>query len=247
MADVSKRHSIAGKVATPKTAPTSSPAAAAATANAPQAMSEALESLSKAIGARIKLTTATQTYEGTLFTADPIINIVVINTLAPNLNTTATQNGNYQIIPISRVQNFSITRATEGNAAQGLAATQPNIGAVDMKQAKQREEARIAKLQEEERHRGKGVTSEAQALYDSFKRINMPIRWHNQEMIVHEAVIIPPPYRVEDCRAGNDKQEVLIRVRKVLEGERKKLRDKEEREKANARSATTSADLRKGG
>jgi hypothetical protein len=53
MADVSKRHSIAGKVATPKTAPTSSPAAAAAaTANAPQAMSEALESLSKAIGAR---------------------------------------------------------------------------------------------------------------------------------------------------------------------------------------------------
>jgi hypothetical protein len=66
-------------------------------------------------------------------------------------------------------------------------------------------------------------------------------------MIVHEAVIIPPPYRVEDCRAGNDKQEVLIRVRKVLEGERKKLRDKEEREKVNARSAMNSADLRKGG
>jgi len=245
MADVSKRHSIAGKVATPKTAPASSPTAAAA-ANAPQAMSEALESLSKAIGARIKLTTATQTYEGTLFTADPIINIVVINTRAPNSNTTANQNGNYQIIPISRVQNFSITRATEGNA-QGIAATQPTVGAVDMKQAKQREEARIAKLQDEERHRGKGVTSEAQALYDSFKRINMPIRWHNQEMIVHEAVIIPPPYRVEDCRAGNDKQEVLIRVRKVLEGERKKLRDKEEREKINARSATNIPDTRKGG
>jgi hypothetical protein len=51
MADVSKRHSVAGKVATPKTAPGSSPTAAAA-ANAPQAMSEALESLGKAIGAR---------------------------------------------------------------------------------------------------------------------------------------------------------------------------------------------------
>jgi hypothetical protein len=80
----------------------------------------------------------------------------------------------------------------------------------------------------------------------------MPIRWHNQEMIVHEAVIIPPPYRVEDCRAGNDKQEVLIRVRKVLEGERKKLRDKEERERAGARAGTSSAttniaDARKGG
>ena len=60
---------------------------------------------------------------------------------------------------------------------------------------------------------------------------NMPIRWHNQEMIVHEAVIIPPPYRPEDCRAAKDKQEVLNRVRKVLEGERKKIREKEEKEK----------------
>jgi hypothetical protein len=115
---------------------------------------------------RIKLTTATQTYEGTLFTADPTISIVVINTRAPNTNTTAIQTGNYHIIPISRIQNFSITRAADGTAA-----TQPTVGAVDMKQAKQREEARIAKLQEEERHRGKGVTSEAQALYDSFKRM----------------------------------------------------------------------------
>jgi hypothetical protein len=100
-----------------------------------------------------------------------VINIVVINTRAPNSNTTTTQNGHYHIIPISRVQNFSVTRATEGSNAQGIAAAQPTIGVVDMKQAKQREEARITKLQEEERHRGKGVTSEAQALYDSFKRM----------------------------------------------------------------------------
>jgi predicted DNA-binding transcriptional regulator YafY len=52
MADVSKRHSVAGKVATPKTAPVNSPTAAVAAPNAPQAMSEALEALSKAIGAR---------------------------------------------------------------------------------------------------------------------------------------------------------------------------------------------------
>jgi hypothetical protein len=107
-----------------------------------------------------------------LFTADPVINIVVVDTRASGSNAAATaQTGDYHIIPISRVQNFSITRAAEVSNAAGFAALQPAIGVVDMKQAKQREEARIAKLQEEERHRGKGVTSEAQALYDSFKRM----------------------------------------------------------------------------
>ena len=71
----------------------------------------------------------------------------------------------------------------------------------------------------------------------------MPIRWHNQQMIVHDAVIISPPYGVEDCKCPKDKQEVLNRVRKVLEGERKKLREKEERD----RKAATPVGPRKGG
>lgn len=62
----------------------------------------------------------------------------------------------------------------------------------------------------------------------------MPIRWHNQEMIVYDAVIIAPPYRPEDCKAAQDKQEALNRVRKVLEGERKKIRERDEREKKSA-------------
>lgn len=71
----------------------------------------------------------------------------------------------------------------------------------------------------------------------------MPIRWHGQQMIVHDAVIIPPPYRVEDCTGAKEKQEVLIRVKKVLDGERRKLRDKEERD----RKAITPVGPRKGG
>lgn len=72
---------------------------------------------------------------------------------------------------------------------------------------------------------------------------NLPIRWHNQEMIVHDAVIISPPYRVEDCKGAKDKHEVLNRVRKVLEGERRKLKEREESE----RKATPPAAPRKGG
>lgn len=62
-------------------------------------------------------------------------------------------------------------------------------------------------------------------------------------MIVHDAVIIPPPYQPENCRAPKDKQEVLIRVKKVLEGERKKIREREEKEK----KAATPAGQRLGG
>ncbi len=44
-----------------------------------------------------------------------------------------------------------------------------------------------------------------------------------------EAVIISPPYLVENCKAQKDKQETLNRVKKALEGERRKLKEKEER------------------
>lgn len=62
-------------------------------------------------------------------------------------------------------------------------------------------------------------------------------------MIVHEAVIITPPYRVDDCKGPKEKQETVNRVRKILEGERRKLKEKEERE----RKAATPAVPRKGG
>lgn len=55
---------------------------------------------------------------------------------------------------------------------------------------------------------------------------NIPIRWHNVEMIAHEAVIISPPYRPEDCKGSAQKVAVLNQVKKVLEGERRKLSER---------------------
>jgi len=63
-------------------------------------------------------------------------------------------------------------------------------------------------------------------------------------MIVHDAVIIAPPYLPETCKCAKDKQEVLTRVKKVLEGERKKLQSRAEQERKAAASA---AAPRKGG
>lgn len=69
---------------------------------------------------------------------------------------------------------------------------------------------------ESEARRGKGVSEEAQKLFDAFSR-TMPARWDGTSIIVADAVTIASPYRVDDCRplvAGD--MAALNRVRKVV-------------------------------
>lgn len=109
--------------------------------------------------------------EGTLFTACPILNVIAINTRNPPPNPTssvANQPGDYHLIPISKIHNFQIVSLA---AESGFADAQPGIGPVDTKRLKDRLDARVAKLKEEEKSRGKGVTREAQAIFDAFKRM----------------------------------------------------------------------------
>lgn len=169
---------------------------------------------------RIRITTAppsASTVEGTLFTACPIVNLVAINT---STNTSgSTQSGDYHIIPISRIQSFQIlSLAPALNGADGgcFANAQPPIHALDVRTLKTREINAVAKLQEQEARRGKGVTREAQELFDAFSR-TMPARWDGTSIVVADAVVIAKPYRVDDCRslAAGDSA-ALTRVRKVV-------------------------------
>ena len=131
----------------------------------------------------MKLATAaphTQSYEGTLFTACPILNVVILNTRA-TLSTNAvapavaaSQPGDYHVIPIPRIQSFqilSLAAVAENGSEATFATAQPAIGPVETRRLKEREAAQIARLKEEERNRGKGVTKEAQAIFDSFRRM----------------------------------------------------------------------------
>lgn len=128
---------------------------------------------------RVKLTTAaphSQTYEGSLFTACPILNIVAINTRSASANVIAnakSEPGDYHVIPVSRIQSFQILSLASGaeNGANTFATAQPLVGPVDVKRLEERERAKINKLKEAEQNRGKGVTKEAQAIYDAFKRM----------------------------------------------------------------------------
>ncbi|KAB8234936.1 anticodon-binding domain-containing protein [Aspergillus alliaceus] len=180
--------------------------------------------LSGAIGARVRITTApvSSTIEGTLFTACPITNLVAVNTAADNKQTA----GDYRIIPVSRIQSFQLlSLAPSSHNADGPSFTDavPPVHALDIRALKAREANAVGKLHESEARRGKGVTREAQDLFDAFSR-TMPTRWDGTSIIVADAVAIAAPYRVDDCRplvAGDTA--ALARVRKVLEMERKKI------------------------
>jgi protein LSM12 len=167
----------------------------------------------------IRVTTAapnTSTIEGTLFTACTVTNLVAINTsnqVSPN-SSSSNQPGDYHIIPASRIQSFQVISPAPSNA-DGASATPP-LQALDTRALKAREANAVAKLQEAESKRGKGVTREAQDIFDAFSR-TMPAKWDGTSIVVADAVVIAKPYRVDDCRpfvAGDSA--ALTRVRKVV-------------------------------
>ncbi|KAF7170026.1 hypothetical protein CNMCM5623_002604 [Aspergillus felis] len=214
-----KRHGVGVK------APAQGPSGAATSAGMAAAMVPLEVALSGAIGARIRISTApptSSTIEGTLFTACPITNLVAINTADGK----QTQAGDYRIIPVSRIQSFQLlSLAPSVNPAEGPSFSDavPPVHALDIRALRAREASAVGKLQESEARRGKGVTREAQEIFDAFSR-TMPARWDGPNIIVADAVIIAPPYHVDDCRSivASDTA-ALTRVRKVLEMERKKI------------------------
>ncbi|KAF2157897.1 hypothetical protein K461DRAFT_317920 [Myriangium duriaei CBS 260.36] len=194
-----------------------------------QPAADTLKTLSTAIGARISITTASnpsQSYEGTLFTACPIFNVVAINTAPAPPNPTsnpANTPGDYHIIPISRIQHVQVlSLPAQTSGKDGWASALPAIGKVDTARLREREEQRIAKLKQEESKRGKGVTAEAQALFNAMDRM-YAARWHDTDIIVDDAVIISAPYTADSCRAPKGKEQSLAHIRRVVEGERKKI------------------------
>ncbi|EME81195.1 uncharacterized protein MYCFIDRAFT_101453, partial [Pseudocercospora fijiensis CIRAD86] len=186
---------------------------------------------------RITTTAPTAQYEGTLFTADPTLSLVVINTRAQQQTT---QTGDYTVIPFGRIDKFAVLSAP---LEAGLASALLPIGPVDHKFLEQRERKRIEELKAEKLHKNQHVSAEGQAIYDALRRVNVPVRWHNTQIIAHEAVIIKEPYDVADCTAAAGKQDVLNRTKKVLEGEKRKLRERQD----SQRKTATPTGPRKGG
>lgn len=171
------------------------------------------------------------TLEGTLFTACPITNLIAINTspLPPTPITPGTpalsSPADFHIVHISRIQHFQLislppqTASSSVEPGSPFANAYPTIYPLDIRALKNREAAAVAALQEREMQRGKGVTKEAQDLFDAFSR-TMPARWDGTSIVVADTVVINKPYRVDDCRSLMPEEDggsgALARVRKVV-------------------------------
>ncbi|KAF2835174.1 hypothetical protein M501DRAFT_1020167 [Patellaria atrata CBS 101060] len=207
MAD-GKRNPMAGKVATPKVGG--------------QSMDALGADLSRAVGARIKVTfsLANTTLEGTLFAACPTTNLIAINTTPapPNPSSTlSAQPGDYHIIPVTHIRSFElISLSQESDGGSGFEHAIPAITKVDLDFVRAREAAAVKKLKEKEAMRARGVSKEAQELFE-FLLKRLPTRWHDTQIIVNDAVIISQPYTLDACAAPKDKQNSLVQVKKMLE------------------------------
>lgn len=238
MAD-SKRNS---KVATPtpNTNSNSTPTPSSnpkANGSVPQQMQETLDTLPSAIGARIKLTTTTShSHEGTLYTYCPVLKLIALNTSPappnPTSNPLSTNPANYALFPVSQITSLNVLslpdeKRVNGTGVQGerWESLEPQIKKVDIAKLKAREEDKVRKMIAAEAKRGRGVSPEAQGLFNALDRM-YATRWHGTEIIVADAVIIAAPYTAEACKAPKEKAQVLAQIRKVVEGERRKMADR---------------------
>ncbi|KAF2455428.1 anticodon-binding domain-containing protein [Lineolata rhizophorae] len=210
----SKRHSTASKVATPRI---------------PE-MNTLDAALVKAVGLRVKVTTSAsgKTLEGTLFTACAITNCIAINTAPVPPATTPSSTsayfpGDYHIIPVSQIQNILVgggggdaAAAAKAGASAADGVMQP-LSRMEMDALRKRAEDALRDLKKKEEQRGRNVTREAQEVFD-FMSMRLPSRWHGQDIIVNDAVIIKPPYNDSNCVCPPDKQRDLDQVRKHLAG-----------------------------
>ncbi|KAG2760030.1 hypothetical protein JG687_00003579 [Phytophthora cactorum] len=162
----------------------------------------------KAVGAKVRVVTATQeTFEGVIFTLDPVANFLVLEE----------QDGAKSKTRIFQLEALQKVEVLE-RAPAGLMLTLPAISADELQRMEQRNkgvaERALASI-------GQGVSGEAQAIFDALNK-TMPCEWEGANIRVMGEVVIKPPYHPQNCVSVNT--QVLSRVKKVLEGENSKLK-----------------------
>lgn len=121
----------------------------------------------------------------------------------------------------SPVEGAKETGSSNNNSKQGpYSKAYPFIVPVQLQNVIQKENNAIKATNKQLAHRGVGVSAEAQEIFDALVR-TLPCRWDAQKIVVMDEIRIEPPYTADSCRGPANA--ALARVKKVLEGERKRL------------------------
>ncbi|KAL7266075.1 hypothetical protein RUND412_011393 [Rhizina undulata] len=203
-----------------------------------------LASLDWVVGLRVRVSTVIDdTYEGTIFSYDPLTNTLALIQTPPNPPPTPTtlQDGpqDFRILKISFLKDVTVLSQPKNRPSpnQPFSHAEPKIGPVNLAALMAREREASKAEMAKSATRGVDVTKDAQDIFDALSR-TMPCRWHDKQIIVLDHVVIAEPYTLDSCRSKD--LHALNRVKKVLEGERKKL-------DSQRRVATPVSAERKGG
>ncbi|KAI8353934.1 anticodon-binding domain-containing protein [Mortierella sp. GBAus27b] len=98
----------------------------------------------------------------------------------------------------------------------------PTVGYVQMEKIQQREQQVVKEAQVAAARIGVGVSTIGQTIFDALSK-TLPCRWAGESIVVMDEVIISSPYEPDNCKANSSASNTLARVKKVLDGERKRL------------------------
>ncbi|CAB4399276.1 unnamed protein product [Rhizophagus irregularis] len=137
----------------------------------------------------------------------------------PNRKSSIDINSNF-----ATVTNSTANSSANGqNTNNGIFSTfVPSVGYVPMERIQAREIQAVRETQAALARIGVGVTQKAQDIFDALSK-TLPCRWAKDSIVVLDEVMINPPYDIDDCKASQSASGSLAQVRKVLEGERKRL------------------------
>ncbi|MCJ1234018.1 hypothetical protein MMC14_001976 [Varicellaria rhodocarpa] len=189
-------------------------------------------SLEAAIGAKIRLTSsipAINGLEGLIASASPSNDLLILKAPSSAANSDSGNKTPLKMVSIAAIHSVSLLAPP--SPAQTQTRNLPTTDTLNVEALQTRLGANITNLKGEDARRGKGVTPEAQHLFDAMSR-TMATRWEGTDIVVTDAVIIPSPYRPEDCKLipgiQGSASLALPRIRQVLGKERFRLLNKEQ-------------------
>ncbi|KIW05733.1 uncharacterized protein PV09_03590 [Verruconis gallopava] len=159
--------------------------------------------LSKAVGVRIRINTTlpSHTVEGIVFAVDAGFDVVVLR-----------DGANFRVVPLGQINSFKVLGTAKEGDEEPI-----TIGRVDTEALRQREAKAILEAKKAEANIGKGVTKEAQELYDYIMR-TLPVRWSEKRIVVLDSVLVEPPYGVENVKAPGNKSQALAQIQRIVGG-----------------------------
>ncbi|KAI8328661.1 anticodon-binding domain-containing protein, partial [Blakeslea trispora] len=166
--------------------------------------------LESMIGKIIKIKTASnEQLEGAIYTYDSITNCLALDCTTPQQ-----QKPSFRILKTSAIKEIISVHSGENK--------KDTIFPIPLERLKHRELETTKEFRNQVAKMGVGVSKEAQDIFNALSK-TLPCRWSKDAIVVMDEILIAPPYGVEDCKANANSAALLARVKKVLEGERKRL------------------------